>query len=75
MKKAQSVCEPFSACNDGKGAHPLQQASRVLADVRQAADDVVQVEVAEGGVVLTLPPHLKNDDVFQRIQIFFRILF
>lgn len=41
-------------------AHPLQQASGVLADVREAGDDVVQVEVAEGGVVLTLPPHLEK---------------
>lgn len=41
--------------------HPLQQARRVLADVREAADDVVQVEVAEGGVVLALPPHLHTN--------------
>lgn len=39
-------------------AHSLQQAGRVLADVCEAGDDVVQVEVAEGGVVLALPPHL-----------------
>lgn len=38
--------------------HPLQQARRVLADVREPADDIVQVKVAEGGVVFTLPPHL-----------------
>lgn len=41
--------------------HPLQQACRVLADVREAADDVVQVKVAEGGVVFTLPPHLDRN--------------
>ena len=41
-------------------AHPLQQACRVLADVREAGDNVVQVKVAEGGVVLTLPPHLEE---------------
>lgn len=41
--------------------HPLQQAGRVLADVREAADDVVQVKVAEGGVVFTLPPHLDRN--------------
>lgn len=41
--------------------HPLQQARRVLADVREAADDIVQVKVAEGGVVFTLPPHLDRN--------------
>lgn len=39
---------------------PLEEAGRVLADVREAADDVVQVEVAERGVVLALPPHLNG---------------
>lgn len=43
--------------------HPLQQAGGVLADVREAGDDVVQVEVAEGGVVLALPPHLHRKPV------------
>lgn len=43
--------------------HPLQQAGGVLADVREAGDDVVQVEVAEGGVVLALPPHLHTEPV------------
>lgn len=41
--------------------HPLQQACRVLADVCEAADHVVQVKVAEGGVVFTLPPHLDRN--------------
>lgn len=40
--------------------HPLQQPGRVLADVCEAADDVVQVEVTEGGMVLALPPHLEK---------------
>lgn len=40
------------------GSHPLEEAGRVLADVGETADDVVQVEVAERGVVLALPPHL-----------------
>lgn len=43
-------------------AHPLQQAGGVLADVCEAGDDVVQVEVTEGGVVLTLPPHLEKKE-------------
>ena len=42
-------------------AHPLQQPGRVLADVSEARDDVVQVEVAERGVVLTLSPHLETE--------------
>lgn len=41
-------------------AHPLQEASGVFAYVCQPADDVVQVEVTEGGVILTLPPHLRK---------------
>lgn len=41
-------------------AHPLQQASGVFTDVREARDDVVKVEVAEGGVILALPPHLEE---------------
>lgn len=47
--------------------HPLQQARRVLADVREAADDVVQVKVAEGGVVFALPPHLDRDSAISLI--------
>lgn len=42
-------------------AHSFKQAGGVVADVREAGDDVVQVEVTEGGVVLTLPPHLKRE--------------
>lgn len=44
----------------GWQAHPLQQPGGVFTYVCEASDDVVQVEVAEGGMVLTLPPHLKN---------------
>lgn len=41
-------------------AHPLQQAGWVFTDVCEASDDVVQVEVTEGGVILALPPHLEE---------------
>ena len=42
-------------------AHSFEQAGGVVADVREAGDDVVQVEVTECGVVFTLPPHLKSE--------------
>lgn len=39
---------------------PLEQPGRVLTDVAESGDDVVQVEVAQCGVVLALPPHLEG---------------
>lgn len=49
----------FCDKNEKNETHPLEQASGVLADVCEAGDDIVQIKVAEGGVVLTLPPDLE----------------
>lgn len=61
------VCINITVYSDDNLAHPLQQAGRVLANVCEAGDDVVQVEVTEGGMVLTLPPHLENRDGYERM--------
>lgn len=44
-------------------SHFLEQACVVLADVREARDDVVEVEVAECRVVLALSAHLVQQQV------------
>lgn len=41
----------------------LQQPRRVLADLHEPHDDVVEVDVAQRGVVFTLPPHLVQQQV------------
>lgn len=41
----------------------LEEASRVLADLCEPGDDVVEVEVGQGGVVTALPLHLKQQQV------------
>lgn len=38
----------------------LEEASRVLTDLREAGDDVVEVEVGQRGVVAALPLHLQQ---------------
>lgn len=52
--------------------HFLEQARVVLADVREACDDVVEVEVAECSVVLALSAHLVQQQipaVYRRQQV------
>lgn len=41
----------------------LEEASRVLADLCEAGNYVVEVEVRQSGVVSTLPLHLKQQQV------------
>ena len=41
----------------------LEEASRVLADLGEARDDVVEVEVGQGGMVSALPLHLRQQQV------------
>lgn len=43
--------------------HLLKQADDIFADLRQAHDDVVGVDVAECGVITALPPHLVQHQV------------
>lgn len=44
-------------------AHLLQQSRGVLADLHEPHDDVVEVDVAQRGVVLALSPHLVQQQV------------
>lgn len=41
----------------------LEEAARVLADLREAGYDVVEVEVGQCGVVAALPLHLEQQQV------------
>lgn len=41
----------------------LKEADDVLADLRQADNDIVGVDVAEGGVVPALPPRLGQHQI------------
>lgn len=43
--------------------HLFEEASWVLADLGEAWDDVVEVEIAESGVVSTLSLHLSQEKV------------
>lgn len=43
--------------------HLLQESSGVLTDLHETDDDIVQVQVTEGGMVLALPPHLVQQEV------------
>lgn len=43
--------------------HLLEQADDIFADLHQAHDDVVGVDVAERGMITALPPHLVQHQV------------
>lgn len=47
----------------GDLADLLKEADDVLADLRQAYNDIVGVDVAEGGVVPALPPRLGQHQI------------
>lgn len=47
----------------GAACYLLEEASGVLADLDEAGDDVVEVEVAERGVVSALSLHLAQQQV------------
>lgn len=46
-----------------KKSHLFEEASWVLADLGKAWDDVVEVEIAESGMVSTLSLHLSQEKV------------
>lgn len=48
---------------NGDLADLLEEADDVLADLRQAYNDIVGVDVAEGGVVAALPPRLGQHQI------------
>lgn len=43
--------------------HLLEQPCGVLTDLHEPHDDVVEVDVTQCGMVLTLPPHLVQQQV------------
>ena len=46
-----------------KQSHLFEKPCGVLADLHEPHDDVVEVDVAERGVILALPPHLVQQQV------------